>query len=146
MRHYRHFRITEGSNRSIGSRTPFVWAGTSVRPGPGAEGTPLVPSPTVTVIPAGLAGSTCRYCGQLGRVYLLESSPICGPCARAASVIYDDSEPGLFRVLLSHPAGLTQMISYEAADLPVNVIGQIARLETVRLCHRLERITTEAAS
>lgn len=148
MRHDHHFRITGRGNRALTSRGHFVWAGPSVLPRRRALVGIGVPTLSAVIASAhsGLANSICRYCGLPRKVYLLENSPICASCARSAAIIYDDSEPGLFRVLVSHSGGLTQMISYEAGDLPVGLIGQIARLETVRLRHQLERIVAEVTA
>ena len=89
-----------------------------------------------------MSGS-CRYCGKSGTVFPFWNGGICLTCAQDSQVTYDDSVPGEFRLALVGPRRHTPIISYVVADLPLELVGQIARLETVRLRHRLERIVTE---
>jgi hypothetical protein len=87
----------------------------------------------------------CRYCGSEGIVTSFWTGHICAACARVGRVTYDDSRPGEFRILFACPAGTIPIVSYLIDDLPVAIIGPIARLETVRLRHRLEQIAAESA-
>lgn len=83
----------------------------------------------------------CFVCDTITPCYAFASRLICGDCASDGGLLYAELHDGEFLFEFARRERVRRVISFVAADLPLDVIGPVVRFYKLRLDRDLERIT-----
>ena len=89
--------------------------------------------------------SKCFVCDILTPCYAFAGHLICGDCASDGGLLYAELADGAFTFEFTRREIVRPVLSFEADDLPLDVIGPVVRFHKIKLDRELEQITSGTA-